>query len=138
MNITNYYQQYFKPVPLGLKSIIAIYGIAVFGDIIDLITGFSWGGIFGLFLSIVFFAGFLFRWEALRVFTRFIIGFFFVAMVYEIVTSEKFRAIARENAIYWSIGWIIPIIIFFYLGRPKIKDLFRKREEIEASGKPAT
>ena len=131
MKIKDYYLNYFKPSPLGIKVIIVLYGFAIITDLIDLICDFGWGGIVGLFLSVILFLGFLLRWEIVRVLSRFFIALFSVGIAYSIITSEKFRMTAIDNAIWWAISWAPAIIVFFYLGTHKVKILFRKNEEIE-------
>lgn len=129
MEIKEYYQQYFKPSPLGIKAIIVLYGIAVVSDLIDLIFGFSLGGVVGLILSILLFLGFLLRLEIVRVLSRFFIGLFAVGTVYLLFTSEKFRITAMENSIWWSISLVPSVIVFFYLGTKKVKTHFKQPEK---------
>jgi hypothetical protein len=131
MEIKEYYQQYFKPSPLGIKAIIVLYGIAVVSDLIDLIFGFSLGGVVGLILSILLFLGFLLRWEIVRVLSRFFIGLFTTVAMYLLLTSEKFRITAKENAIWWSISLVPSVIVFFYLGTKKVKLHFKHHEKTD-------
>lgn len=131
MKIKGYYQQYFKPSPLGIKAIIVLYGIAVVSDLIDLICDFSLGGVVGLILSFLLFLGFLLRWEIVRVLSRFFIGLFAVGAVYLLFTSEKFRITAMENAIWWSISLVPSAIVFFYLGTKKVKTHFKQPEKAD-------
>ena len=125
MNFEELYKP-FKTAPIGLKAIIVFYGLFLALDVINIIYDFNLNQIVGLILSLLTFFGFLLRWDAVRRICRFLIGFFFVAMWVQLFRSEKFRGIATDNAIYWVIGWILPILMFIYLGRPKVKKLFQE------------
>jgi hypothetical protein len=76
-------------------------------------------------LSLLSTIGFLFRWEAVRLIYRFLIGFFFIIGGVMIFVSDKFRVTATDNAVYWAIAWIVPLLMFFYLGKAELKKLFK-------------
>jgi len=115
----------FKLAPLGLKLIIVLYGAITALDFVYLFDEFNLDRIVALILSLLSTIGFLFRWEAVRLIYRFLIGSFFLTAVVMIFVSDKFRASALENAVYWAIAWIVPIVMFFYLGRAELKKLFK-------------
>lgn len=115
----------FKTAPLGLKLIILIYSVMATLDAIYLIEDFSVGRVLTLFLALATTSGFLFRWEAIRGVIRFLIGFFFTLAIYKFLESEKFRAVAVENALFGSITSLVPIAMFFYLGRRDVKAIFK-------------
>jgi len=115
----------FKIAPVGLKLIILVYASMVALDVISLIEDFSVGQIVGLLLALVTTFGFLFRWEAIRRIFRFLVGFFFILGIYRFSVSEKFRAAAIENAAFWAITLLVPLAMFFYLGRRDVKAIFK-------------
>ena len=120
----------FKNSPIGLKLIILGFAFTLAYYLVKIFGSITLKNVICVVTSIIFFTGFLLRWEIVRSITRIFIlisisGQIFVfAMVAMNLMPNINLQINLKTVIGFSFSITFLILMFYYLGRSEIKRLF--------------
>jgi len=114
-----------KTSPWGLNIIVLIFGIEMIRSLVELFRQPELYKFTNSIVAILLFIGFLLRWETARFIWRLFSGAFFFIIVYYVLLGHQFDF---KQKILATVSLCISGVIFFYLGRPAIRELFKKSE----------
>jgi len=111
-----------KNSPWGLKIIILLFGIEMIRSLVEVAHGPESYKVFNCFIAILFFIGFILRWETVRFFWRLISGASFFITFFYVVLGSQFDFKQKTLA---TVSLCIAGTMFIYLGLPHIRTLFK-------------
>jgi bacteriorhodopsin len=111
-----------KSPPWGLKIIVLLFGIEMVRNVIEAVRGPEPYKVVNSIIAVLFFVGFLLRWEAVRFVWRLLSCAFFFIIFYYVLLGEQFDLKQKAFAIA---SMCISGAMFLYLGRPGIRTLFK-------------
>jgi len=109
-------------LPWGLNIIVVIFGIEMIRNVVELLQAPKSYKFLNTIIAVVFFLGFLFRWETVRFVWRLLSCFFIFVIFYDVLPGEQFDF--KQKALS-TVSLCLSGVMFYYLGRPPIRALFK-------------
>lgn len=111
-----------KSSPWGLRIIVLLFGIEMIRGVIEVLHGPDAYKIINGIIAILFLIGFILRWETVRYFWRIMSGASFLITFSYVILGSQFDGKQKAFA---AVSMCIAGTLFFYLGRPRIRALFK-------------
>ncbi len=111
-----------KTSPWGLKIIMLLFGIELTSSVIELVREPELYRVVNSIIALLLFIGFLLRWETVRFIWRLITGVFSIVLIYYVLLGSQFDL---KQKVLASVSLCVSGVMFFYLGRPAIRELFK-------------